>query len=223
MDVFAVHRKLIEDYRAFTEGGTIIRDDRIEDFVRKDLDAKSQWPDPWLSLNPFFASGGTVLELTSEGVLHEECARIFQSGKTEGGAACDGRPLTLHRHQREAIEVAQSGSSYVLTTGTGSGKSLSYLVPIVDKVLRDREREGPRATRRVRAIIVYPMNALANSQLKELDKFLLDGYGKGNEPVTLRPLHRPGERRAPQGNPRQPAGHPAHQLRDARTHAHPAR
>ncbi|QXV61545.1 protein kinase [Amycolatopsis sp. TNS106] len=184
MDVFGVHRKLIDDYRAFTEGGTIIRDKRIEEFVEKDLDAKSQWPDPWVSLNPFFASGGTLLELTAEGVLHQECARIFQAGKTEGGTVCDGRPLTLHRHQREAIDVAQSGSSYVLTTGTGSGKSLSYIVPIVDKVLKDRQAEGSRARKRVRAIIVYPMNALANSQLKELDKYLLDGYGKGREPVT---------------------------------------
>ncbi|WP_134661943.1 MULTISPECIES: protein kinase [unclassified Amycolatopsis] len=185
MDVFSMHEKLIKDYREFTGGGTLIRDQRISEYVERDLDAKSQWPDPWLSLNPFFASGGTLLELTREdGLLHPECARIFQAGKTENSAVCDGRPLTLHRHQREAIEVAQSGASYVLTTGTGSGKSLSYLVPIVDRVLKDREREGATPRKRVRAIIVYPMNALANSQLKEMDKFLFDGYGAGREPVT---------------------------------------
>ncbi|MCX4390537.1 protein kinase [Micromonospora peucetia] len=184
MDVFGVHGQLIKDYRAFTQGGTIIRDDRIATFVEDDLDAKSQWPDPWVSLNPFFASGGSILELVSQGVLHEECARIFQARKTEGGTACDGRPLTLHQHQRAAIDKAQSGASYVLTTGTGSGKSLSYIVPIVDKVLKAREQEGKKAEKRVRAIIVYPMNALANSQLKELDKYLQDGYGPGREPVT---------------------------------------
>ncbi len=184
MDIFGVHRRLIDDYRAFTEGGTVIRDQRIAAFVREDLDAKSQWPDPWLSLNPFFDSGGTVSELVRDGVLHAECARIFQTCKTEGGTVCDGRPLAFHRHQREAIDVARTGESYVLTTGTGSGKSLSYLVPIVDTVLRAREQEGPHAEKRVRAIIVYPMNALANSQLKELDKFLLDGYGPDRQPVT---------------------------------------
>ncbi|GAA0950926.1 protein kinase domain-containing protein [Nonomuraea longicatena] len=184
MDVFGVHGQLLKDYRAFTEGGIIIRDERISAFVEDDLDAKSQWPDPWLSLNPFFASGGTVLELVSEKVLHEECARIFQWGKTEDGRVCDGKPLTLHRHQRAAIEAAQGGDSYVLTTGTGSGKSLSYIVPIVNRVLRAREEEGPQARKRVRAIIVYPMNALANSQRQELKKFLTDGYGMGREPVT---------------------------------------
>jgi serine/threonine protein kinase/very-short-patch-repair endonuclease len=184
MDVFGVHQQLIKDYRSFTEGGTIIRDDRIAAFVEDDLDAKSQWPDPWLSLNPFFASGGTVLELANEGVLHPECGRIFQSGKTVGSTVCDGRPLTLHRHQRQAIDTAEAGVSYVLTTGTGSGKSLAYIVPIVNKVLKDRDRQASTTRKRVRAIIVYPMNALANSQVKELDKYLRDGYGPGHEPVT---------------------------------------
>ncbi|MFF8726469.1 DEAD/DEAH box helicase [Streptomyces sp. NPDC015171] len=185
MDVFAVHQALIRDYRAFTEGGTVIRDERVKAHVAKDLDAGSQWPNPWLSLNPFFQESGSVAELARQGVLHPECARIFQARKTEGGTVPDGRPLTLHQHQRDAIDAAASGASYVLTTGTGSGKSLSYIVPIVDRVLRERDAAGPDAARRVRAIIVYPMNALANSQLRELEKYLRDGYGTGREPVTF--------------------------------------
>ena len=41
------------------------------------------------------------------------------------------------------------GGNYVLTTGTGSGKSLSYIVPIVDHVLRAREAEGTAARQRI--------------------------------------------------------------------------
>lgn len=187
MDVFAVHRQLISDYRAFTEGAAVIRDDRIAQFVQDDLDAKSQWPDPWLSLNPFFASGGSVTDLVADGVLHEECGRIFQAGKHDDATRCEGRPLTLHRHQREAIDAARSGASYVLTTGTGSGKSLSYIVPIVDRVVRRRAEAagGASLANRVSAIIVYPMNALVNSQQQELGKFLRAGYGEGREPVTF--------------------------------------
>jgi very-short-patch-repair endonuclease len=184
MDMFEVHRTLIADYRSFTAAGTVIRDEAIAAFVEDDLDRKSQWPDPWLSLNPFFASAGTVLELANRGVLHAECARIFQEKKAADATVCTGRPLTLHQHQREAIDAARTGESYVLTTGTGSGKSLSYIVPIVDRVLRQRETEGPQGAKRVRAIIVYPMNALANSQLGELHKYLRHGYGEGREPVT---------------------------------------
>ena len=75
--------------------------------------------------------------------------------------------------------MAQTGVNYVLTTGTGSGKSLAYIVPIVDHVLRRGSGRG------VQAIVVYPMNALANSQEGELTKFLKLGYPDGQGPVTF--------------------------------------
>lgn len=68
----------------------------------------------------------------------------------------------------------------MLTTGTGSGKSLSYIVPIVDHVLRNGSGKG------IQAIVVYPMNALANSQERELEKFLSFGQWSGGNPVTFR-------------------------------------
>ncbi|MEU5121878.1 protein kinase domain-containing protein [Streptomyces asoensis] len=185
MDVFGMHSDLISEYESFTKSATVIRDARISAFVEDDLAAKSQWPDPWLSLNPFFADGGQVTDLVRDGVLHPRCAEIFQAGKKETSLRPDGRPLTFHLHQRQAIEAAQAGDSYVLTTGTGSGKSLSYIVPIVDQVLKERQAAGPAAGGRVRAIIVYPMNALANSQVEELKKYLRHGFGKGGEPVTF--------------------------------------
>ncbi len=185
MDVFGIHSDLIAEYESFTKGATIIRDPRIGNFVEDDLAAKSQWPHPWLSLNPFFADGGLVTDLVRDGLLHPRCAEIFQAGKKEHSPRPDGRPLTLHLHQRQAIEAAQAGDSYVLTTGTGSGKSLAYIVPIVDHVLKERQAAGPAAGGRVRAIIVYPMNALANSQLEELNKYLRNGFGAGHEPVTF--------------------------------------
>ncbi|MDX3572291.1 protein kinase domain-containing protein [Streptomyces sp. ID05-47C] len=185
MDVFGIHSDLISEYESFTRSATVIRDARIAGFVEDDLAAKSQWPDPWLSLNPFFADGGQVTDLVRDGVLHPRCAEIFQADKKESSPRPDGRPLTFHLHQRQAIEAAQAGDSYVLTTGTGSGKSLSYIVPIVDRVLKERQAAGPGAGGRVRAIVVYPMNALANSQLGELEKYLRHGFGKGREPVTF--------------------------------------
>ncbi|MGW7609559.1 protein kinase domain-containing protein [Streptomyces sp. NPDC054766] len=185
MDVFGIHSDLISEYESFTKSATVIRDARITGFVEDDLAAKSQWPDPWLSLNPFFADGGQVTDLVRDEVLHPRCAEIFQAGKKETSLRPDGRPLTFHLHQRQAIEAAQAGDSYVLTTGTGSGKSLSYIVPIVDQVLKERQAAGPGAGGRVRAIVVYPMNALANSQLGELEKYLRHGFGKGREPVTF--------------------------------------
>ncbi|OHT91060.1 DEAD/DEAH box helicase [Mycobacterium syngnathidarum] len=178
MDVFRVHRELIDDYRSFTTSEVVPLDPRIHQHVQEELAEGKQWPEPWLSLNPMFASGGSIDDLIAEGLLDQECSTIFRPKQRMDDAGA--QPITLHRHQREAVEIARSGKSYVLTTGTGSGKSLAYIVPIVDRVLRQEPRE-----RGVKAIIVYPMNALANSQVGELEKFLRFGYGEGNEPVTF--------------------------------------
>lgn len=178
MDIFRVHQELIDDYKSFTTSAVVPRDPRIEQYVADELAEGKQWPEPWLSLNPTFAPGGSIDELVAQDLLHPKCAKIFRPKQdiVDPGV----RPITLHRHQREAIEAARSGKSYVLTTGTGSGKSLAYIIPIVDRVLRQQPREHG-----VKAIIVYPMNALANSQVGELEKFLKFGYGDGNEPVTF--------------------------------------
>ncbi|WP_291409558.1 DEAD/DEAH box helicase [Actinophytocola sp.] len=182
MDVFQVHEHLIDDYREFTSGFTEIRDPEIRQHVDRRLRDGDQWPDPYLSLNPNFASGGSVSELVTQGLLHPDSERIFRVGKDEPGMT--GHPLSLHQHQRAAIEIARGGASYVLTTGTGSGKSLSYIVPIVDSVLRQRAAGTYRPG--VKAIIVYPMNALANSQRNELEKFLKNGMAPEEELVTFR-------------------------------------
>jgi ATP-dependent helicase YprA (DUF1998 family) len=108
-----------------------------------------------------------------QGLLRPECESIF--GLKEAGSA--GPVLRLHQHQREAVEAARTGDSYVLTTGTGSGKSLAYIIPIVDRVLAAIAAGTYR--RGIKAIVVYPMNALANSQLRELEKFLKVGYPDG--------------------------------------------
>ena len=167
MDVFGIRDQLVADYKAFTTSFVEPADPRIGAYLSEQLESEKQWPDPWLSLNPSFASGGSISDAVRAGVLHPECASIFRikDGPTDRGT----RELTLHRHQRDAIEVAQTGGSYVLTTGTGSGKSLAYIVPIVDRVLRERQA-NPAAAPSVKAIVVYPMNGLANSQEGELTR-----------------------------------------------------
>jgi ATP-dependent helicase YprA (DUF1998 family) len=179
MDVFGVRDRLVEDYRDFTGSFVDIHDTSIADHVRDRMARGYQWPDPWLSLNPNFASGGTITELVAEGLLHPECERIFRLK----GERPDGPVLRLHKHQREAIEAARTGGSYVLTTGTGSGKSLAYIVPAVDRVLAAKAAGTYRPG--IKAIAVYPMNALANSQLGELRKFLTIGYPEGQPPVRF--------------------------------------
>ena len=177
MDVFDLRNRLVSDYRSYTRSFIKIREPRIEAFVDGILGAEGFWPEPLLQLNPTFRPGGTIDDLVELGMLHPECAQIFRIGKSDTDHR--GKQLLLHQHQREAILKAQEGRSYVLTTGTGSGKSLAYIVPIVDHVLRRGSGRG------VRAIVVYPMNALANSQHEELGKFIDKGYPQGQSLVRF--------------------------------------
>jgi ATP-dependent helicase YprA (DUF1998 family) len=176
MTVFELRDRLVGDYASYVESYVQIRDPRILHVVRDEIGRGLLWPEPLISLNPFFAPGGSVDELVADGTLHPRCASIFRVAKS--AAQPEGQPLRLHRHQTEAIRVAATREPYVLTTGTGSGKSLAYIIPIVDHVLRTGSGRG------VQAIVVYPMNALANSQRNELRKFLGDGRN-GRPPVTF--------------------------------------
>ncbi|MCS6850586.1 MAG: DEAD/DEAH box helicase [Gemmataceae bacterium] len=176
MNIFAFRRQVIGEYKTYTRSFIHIRNCRLRDFVDQQLESGTLWPEPLIQLNPSFEPGKTIDALVAEGTLHPECSRVF---RIKPEPAHPGYPLHLHKHQTDAIYVARSGEPYVLTTGTGSGKSLAYIVPIVDFVLRQGSGRG------IRAIVVYPMNALANSQQGELRKFLCYGYPDGRGPVTF--------------------------------------
>ena len=174
MNVFSLRNQLVSDYSAYISSFIQIRDQRIRDYVNQQLTSGLLWPESLLQLNPAFEPGSWVDELVDEGILHKTCKEIFRR-KDEKNPR--GERFRLHRHQEDAIRVAPKGTNYVLTTGTGSGKSLAYIVPIVDYVLKHGSGRG------IQAIIVYPMNALANSQMGELRKFLSLGFQIGRAHV----------------------------------------
>ncbi len=178
MNVFDLRDRLVGDYASYTRSFIKIADQRISDTVESALNAGAFWPEPQLQLNPTFLPGGTIDELVADGTLDTECSKVFRIDKSDTDLT--GKPLLLHTHQQEAIlKAKKEQKSYVLTSGTGSGKSLTYIVPIVDHVLRSGSGRG------IQAIVVYPMNALANSQAEELNKFLKKGYPEGKPPVRF--------------------------------------
>jgi very-short-patch-repair endonuclease len=176
MSVFELHRRVFSEYREFVRSFVRVADERLRAYVEERIlgEAGELWPEPLVQLSPAYEPGETVDELAKMGVLHEVTARIFRKA--------DGAPFRLYRHQVEAIRRAREGRSYVLTSGTGSGKSFAYFIPIVDLVVRNPGIRGPVA------IVVYPMNALVNSQLhalEELRKRYEDRYGEGSFPVRF--------------------------------------
>ena len=176
MDIFKFRNDLIDNYSKYVRSFFEIKDQRISDKVDDQFKRGLLWPEVLIQLNPTFKAGAPMKSLVDTGLLHPRCADIFQRRNDDGSSA---GPFSLHTHQVKAIESARSSENYVLTTGTGSGKSLTYIIPIVDHVLREGTGKG------IKAIIVYPMNALANSQENELRKFL-DPLNDGSSPVSYR-------------------------------------
>ena len=82
----------------------------------------------------------------------------------EGGEPFPEIPLgfTPYRHQRTAFDRLTGGRSTVIATGTGSGKTECFLFPVLDHC---RTQSG---TLGVKAIVIYPMNALASDQARRI-------------------------------------------------------
>ncbi|MEV1452668.1 DEAD/DEAH box helicase [Pseudomonas aeruginosa] len=177
-NVFQFRDQLIERYGSFSRSFVRIAAPDIQAEVEHQYAQGRYWPEPLVQINPNYQRQGTVQKLVAQGVLHAACAEIFQVGKSEGSP----EPLHLYKHQMEALAKGQERQSYVVTTGTGSGKSLSFFIPIIDRILKAKQSDGKARTS---AIVIYPMNALANSQLEELDKFL-HGYAPELRPFTVK-------------------------------------
>jgi hypothetical protein len=157
MSLFALHQRVIEEYAQFVHAYVQIADPRVRAYTEQVLrDERALWPAPMLQLSPAYQYGVTLDALVQQGVLHPETGRIFRTRT--------GEPLRLYAHQERALRLAHQGQSYVVTSGTGSGKSYTYLIPIIDYLLRHPEARG-----HVVALILYPMNALVNSQLRALE------------------------------------------------------
>lgn len=159
LDVFELRDQVVAEYQKYVRSFVRVFDGRIRGYIDRQLNRGALWPEAVLQLNPAFEMDRTLGELAEDGVLMPGTARFFGEG------------LRLFRHQRRAIDLALRGKPYVVTTGTGSGKSLTYLAPIYNNILR---REPERHS--VRALLIYPMNALINSQLEALTKYQEDNF-----------------------------------------------
>lgn len=171
LDIFSLRNSVVDEYKRFATSFTTIHAPDIKEQVEAIYAENRYWPEPLIQINPSYKRATNIRNLVETGVLEPGCGDIFQ---------IKGEPLTLYKHQEQAIALAAAGESYVVTTGTGSGKSLCFFIPIAHHVLTEKRKSGQARTQ---AIVIYPMNALANSQLEEFSKFV--GNTPGTPPVSF--------------------------------------
>ena len=120
---------------------------------------------PFVESLPDFEKGGSIAEHVAAGTLHAGWAALE---RTKEGQNLYNRPL--HLHQAAAIGRDEN---YLVATGTGSGKTESFLFPLIDDLLRHGDLDRPG----VRTILVYPLNALANDQMHRIARLLFRDLG----------------------------------------------
>jgi len=150
MNVFDTHAGIIKDYASYIRSFINIADPAISKKVDSALSEGKLWPDPLLQFNPAYEQAGSVKDIAATGLLHHAMPDIF-------------RGYHLYHHQLEAIRLGAAGRDFIVTSGTGSGKSLTYIGSIFHRLLTEPNSAGAAA------VIVYPMNALINSQTNEFN------------------------------------------------------
>ena len=106
--------------------------------------------------------------------LDEDVAKAFAKYLLDDPEA-EPRNVRLYRHQENSFRTVSGGRNLVVCTGTGSGKTECFLLPLVDAIVKERkaaQRGGGNYHPGVRAMILYPMNALVNDQVRRLKRFI---------------------------------------------------
>ena len=117
---------------------------------------------PFISMSDSYAKDRSIRELVQEGVLCESMLKLTKLHPDR----------KLYKHQVEAIRKAVANNNLVITTGTGSGKTECFLIPVLNQLMREKEAGTLGAG--VRTLIIYPMNALVNDQIRRLREIFED-------------------------------------------------
>ncbi|MGN2393293.1 DEAD/DEAH box helicase, partial [Pelomicrobium sp. G1] len=127
-------RHLIEQYRSFIKSSYRLADPKLRAQFEEHVDrAEVLVKGPYVTLARDFAQGQTLSQLLSAGIGHPTLPRF----NWPFGAS------SLYAHQEEALRTVEAGRNAIVKTGTGSGKTEAFLLPVLSGVLRLKEQGIP--------------------------------------------------------------------------------
>lgn len=152
-DVFSAYTEFLINFINFQDPDL---EKDLKELIKFDLIKGSRLiKGPYISLNKPYKIGKNLEELSKSYKIHS-----FLKNKIN---------FNLYSHQEEAFKKITEENNVVISTGTGSGKTESFLFPILNKLLLN-ESKG------LKVLIIYPMNALVNDQMIRIKK-LFSGSG----------------------------------------------
>ena len=159
-----------QDYISFLKSSFPIQNrmPRLNYDITQALDDSEQlFKGPYLELTPPYQEGKTIHDLIKGKVLHKDILDIVPKYFAAGA--------NLYSHQDEAIRAIDSGGNICVAAGTGAGKTECFLIPIFDYILKAKEKGVGGG---VKAVLMYPMNALVDDQLARLRSLLSNETGQ---------------------------------------------
>ena len=149
-----------KEYKEYLKSSFKFGNDDYQAAFNEQLSKEELYKGPYLDLTRAFSKGKSIRQLQKEGILCDSFSSL-------GGLHLD---RTLYAHQETSIRKVSDNRNVVITTGTGSGKTECFLYPILNTILSEIEK-GNNETG-IRAIFLYPMNALVNDQMDRVRKIL---------------------------------------------------
>lgn len=157
-------QKVFERYVSYITTTFKLKDRRLNQQIQSSINEKSTFSKgPIIEATPPFEAGKSIRQLMDEGVLTDAFAELLSTSLPMD------RSLYLHQ-EKTILKVCFENRNAVVATGTGSGKTESFIIPILNYLLNQKQKS--KLTSGVRALLLYPMNALANDQMKRLRELL---------------------------------------------------
>ncbi len=157
MDLITLSQRIEERYRHYLKTTFYFKDPDLRASFEEALQSGYLSKGPYVEATPVFQRAQKPRDLFRNLLGFEPDEALLKAVQGD-------RPL--YRHQEAAIQRAFEGRNVIVATGTGSGKTESFLYPILLHLYQEFQsgQLGPG----VRALILYPMNALANDQRERL-------------------------------------------------------
>ena len=157
--------KIRTDYQDYISSILSVKDDEITKLAHEAVRKTEFVKGPYLETTLPFVEEKSLKDLAEEGLISSEFSVM--------GKSIHYDDWKLRIHQEQALRhIITDERNMVVSTGTGSGKTECYLYPIFNSLMR--EKEAGTLDAGVRALLIFPMNALANDQQKKLRKLLKD-------------------------------------------------
>ena len=162
-NIIKASKNISNKYKRYLSTIFNIDDKEYNSIFRERLNKLEFAKGPYLDVTNSFSKGRSIKELINDGIVSEDFKYISKVYNLPA----------LHKHQEESLLKAIQGNNLIVSTGTGSGKTESFMLPIINSLINEKKEKG-FISPGVRALLVFPMNALANDQLDRLRKMFKD-------------------------------------------------